>query len=217
MRKTKIFAGSLLLVSLLVFSCTSGVKDIDGNSYKIIKIGNQSWMTENLNVSRFRNGDSIPEVKSNEEWVKKGKEGKPAWCYFDNNPENGKKYGKLYNWYAASDPRGLAPKGWHASTDAEWTKLINFYGGGIQAALKMRTTGLGENDNGGQKGFSGLPGGCRNSYGLFYGADSFGYWWSTTESNAETSWIYILNYMQCNINSRNYEKIYGVSVRCVKE
>ena len=93
MKKAKIFPVCLILISLLIFSCTSGVKDIDGNTYSSVTVGNQTWMRENLNVSRFRNGDSIPEVKSAEEWVKFGREGKPAWCYMDNNPANGKKYG----------------------------------------------------------------------------------------------------------------------------
>ena len=80
------------------------VTDIDGNTYKTVTIGEQTWMAENLNVSKFRNGDEIPEAKTNEEWIKAGNEGKPAWCYYENIPANGEKYGKLYNWYAVTDP-----------------------------------------------------------------------------------------------------------------
>jgi uncharacterized protein (TIGR02145 family) len=87
---------------------------------KEVKIGDQIWMTENLNVDHYRNGDPIPEVKDPVEWAKL-KTG--AWCYYDNEPENGKKYGKLYNWYAVNDPRGLEPEGWHVPTNTEFDKL----------------------------------------------------------------------------------------------
>jgi uncharacterized protein (TIGR02145 family) len=106
--------------------------------YKSVKIGTQTWMTENLNVSTFRNGDPIPEAKTNEEWEKAGKEGKPAWCYYKNDPKNGAKYGKLYNWYAVNDPRGLAPVGWHIPTDAEWITLENQLG--EDAGKKIKST-----------------------------------------------------------------------------
>jgi uncharacterized protein (TIGR02145 family) len=105
--------------------------------YKSVKIGTQTWMAENLNVERFRNGDLIPQAKTNEEWEKAGKEGKPAWCYYDNDPKNGAKYGKLYNWYAVNDPRGLAPAGWHIPTDAEWTTLGDQLG---SDGKKMKST-----------------------------------------------------------------------------
>jgi uncharacterized protein (TIGR02145 family) len=78
-----------------------------------VQIGTQIWMTKNLDVSKFRNGDPIPEAKTDEEWVKAGENKQPAWCYYENNPANGAKYGKLYNWYAVSDARGLAPVGYH--------------------------------------------------------------------------------------------------------
>jgi uncharacterized protein (TIGR02145 family) len=95
-------------------------------------------MAENLNVSTFRNGDPITETKTQEEWEKAGKEGKPAWCYYDNDPKNGAKYGKLYNWYAVNDPRGLAPAGWHIPTDTEWITLGDQLGN--DAGKKMKST-----------------------------------------------------------------------------
>ena len=76
-----------------------------------VKIGNQTWMKKNLDVSKFRNGDIVPEVRSQEEWSNAALENKPAWCYYNNDQANGVKYGKLYNWYAVNDPRGLAPEG----------------------------------------------------------------------------------------------------------
>ena len=103
-----------------------------------VTIGTQTWTTKNLDVATFRNGDAIPQAKTNEEW-KAGRENKqPAWCYYDNDAKNGTKYGKLYNWYAVNDARGLAPAGWHIPTDEEWTVLSTFLGGGDVAGKKMK-------------------------------------------------------------------------------
>ena len=115
-----------------------------------VTIGTQVWMTKNLDVAKFRNGDPIPEAKTNEEWVKAGVNKQPAWCNYDNNPANGSKYGKLYNWYAVNDPRGLAPEGYHVPTDAEWTKLENLLGS--DAGKKMKSaTGWNSYTEGGSK------------------------------------------------------------------
>jgi uncharacterized protein (TIGR02145 family) len=102
-----------------------------------VTIGTQVWMTKNLDVSTFRNGDPIPEAKTDEEWKKAGENKQPAWCYYDNDPANGAKYGKLYNWYAVNDSRGLAPVGYHIPSDAEWTKLEVFLG--ADAGNKMKS------------------------------------------------------------------------------
>ena len=104
-----------------------------------VTIGSQVWMTKNLDVATFRNGDPIPEAKSNEEWEKAGENKQPAWCYYNNDPANGAKYGKLYNWYAVNDSRGLAPVGYHIPSDAEWTKLTDFLGGESVARTKMKS------------------------------------------------------------------------------
>jgi len=102
-----------------------------------VTIGTQEWMTENLDVSTFRNGDSIPEAKTNEEWKRAGELKQPAWCYYDNVPKNGTIYGKLYNWYAVNDARGLVPKGYHVPSDEEWTILTDFLGS--DAGTKMKS------------------------------------------------------------------------------
>ena len=109
--------------------------DKDGNTYKTIKIGKQKWMAENLNVSSYRNGDPIPQVQDKDEWAKLTT---GAWCYYENDVENGKIYGKLYNWYAVNEPRGLAPEGWHISNDDEWGILIDRLGGDDGAAIRRR-------------------------------------------------------------------------------
>lgn len=216
MKKNSISTSLIIASTLLVASCSGGVKDYDGVIYKTVKLGNQIWMAENLNVSHFRNGEIIPEVQSVAEWVRFGEEGKPAWCYMENEPSNGTRYGKLYNWFAAADPRGLAPEGWHIASDEEWTIMTGYLGGGVLAAINMRTTGLEGTGNNDLEGFSGLPGGCRNNFGNFYGADSFGYWWSSTAINSADAWIRILNYVKCDLNNRNFNKIYGSSIRCIR-
>ncbi|MFZ9583254.1 MAG: fibrobacter succinogenes major paralogous domain-containing protein, partial [Crocinitomicaceae bacterium] len=111
-----------------------------GLNAQTVTIGTQVWMTKNLNVSTFRNGDPIPEAKTDEEWKKAGENQQPAWCYYDNNPANGAKYGKFYNWYAVNDPRGLAPEGYHVPTDAGWTQLSDYLGGEDVAGKKMKST-----------------------------------------------------------------------------
>jgi uncharacterized protein (TIGR02145 family) len=93
------------------------------NHSQTVTIGTQVWMTKNLNVEKFANGDDITEVKTQEEWEKAIQEERPAWCYFNNNPRKGKKYGKIYNWYAVIDSRGLAEEGWRIPNDEDWKIL----------------------------------------------------------------------------------------------
>lgn len=115
-----------------------------------VTIGSQVWMTKNLDVSTFRNGDHIPQAKTDEEWKKAGENQQPVWCYYAYDQAKGPKYGKLYNWYAVNDPRGLAPRGYHVPTDAEWTKLENFLGS--DAGKKMKSaTGWNSYTDGGSK------------------------------------------------------------------
>src|SRR5690349_7105350 len=105
------------VAALLTAVVLAGMTARKAQEYPSVKIGNQVWMLENLDVDHFRNGDEIPHASSVEAWVEAGKQGKPAWCYYDNKEENGTRYGKLYNWFAAADPRGLAPEGWRVATD----------------------------------------------------------------------------------------------------
>jgi uncharacterized protein (TIGR02145 family) len=134
-----------LLIPFFVFiSCdTSKSENESVDSVEVlqteVKIGNQVWMLKNLDVDTFRNGDSIPEAKTNKEWLIAGSEGNPVWCHYQNNLKAGKKYGKLYNWFAVVDPRGLAPIGWHVPSDEEWTILIDYLGGEEKAGVKMKS------------------------------------------------------------------------------
>ena len=201
------------------------VIDIDGNNYSIDTIGKQTWMKENLNVSRFRNGDLIPEAKTAEEWKKAGNNKQPAWCYYENNSENAKKYGKLYNWYAVNDARGLAPEGWHIPSDKEWSTLINFLGGKDNACQKMKSIKgwseniIGDGNGTNESGFDGLPGGCRYGFGDYDGSVGYdGNWWSSTsiEDELDSSWGRTLS-NEYEVRRLENDKSNGLSVRCLRD
>ena len=186
---------------------------------KSVFIGKQIWATENLNVARFKNGDIIPEAKTAEEWKAAGNAKRPAWCYYNNDPANEKKYGKLYNWYAVNDTRGLAPEGWHVPSDAEWTVLSTILGGEEVAGKKMKSTsGWDDNGNGtNSSGFSGLPGGYRSDYGNFNYVGNNGNWWSASEYSDTYAWN--RNFYNFNSNLHRFlnSKNNGFSVRCVRD
>ena len=219
------FYGDQLTFSTLnkLYINGSVVIDVDGNNYESIVINGKQWMKENLNVSKYRNGEVIPEVTDLAEWdaLTTG-----AWCYYENTTDNGTTYGKLYNWYAINDPRGLAPTGWHIPSDTEWTSLTNFLGGTSAAGIKMRDLGdtwstsavLATN----QAGFSALPAG----YGyLTYSYDpvdepfnSLGdvaFWWSATSTGTNTAYSLNVNLNNSVTRSAILKKT-ALSVRCVK-
>jgi uncharacterized protein (TIGR02145 family) len=183
-----------------------------------VRIGTQTWAVANLNVSTFRNGDSIPEAKTNKEWVAAGESGKPAWCYYNNDPKIGQIYGKLYNWYTVNDPRGLAPEGWSLPSDADWAKLINYLGGPGPAGSKMKSTSRwNEGSNGTNiSGFTGFPAGNRIENGIFQNIGSIGIWWSSVENNPPSA---IDHYLSINNScSRSTSpKPRGESVRCIRD
>ena len=128
------------LILLYIFLFVSGITLAQSvtDPIKTVTIGTQIWMLENLNVSNFKNGVAIPEVQDKDAWEKAGENKQPAWCYYDNDPKNGDKYGKLYNWYAAIDTNGLCPQGWHLPSGAEWDILVTYLGGNDVAGAKMK-------------------------------------------------------------------------------
>jgi len=184
-----------------------------------VTIGTQVWMTKNLNVSTFRNGDPIPQAKTDEEWEKAGGNKQPAWCYYENDTANGAKYGKLYNWYAVRDSRGLAPVGYHIPSDAEWAILTDYLGGAEKAGAKMKSKqGWAEDGNGtNSSGFSGLPGGYRNYDGTFDYVGKYGIWWSWTEVSTGRAWYRDLGYGTGSVGRNNERKKEGFSVRCLRD
>ncbi len=192
---------------------------IKENEIKISGNGNeidgQIWTTKNLDVETYRNGDAIPQVQDATAWVNLTT---GAWCYYENKTANGTKYGKLYNWYAVNDPRGLAPKGYHIPTDAEWITLINYLGGETKAGTKMKSSsGWRKNGNGTNTiGFAGLPGGCRFPHGKFTSIGEYACWWSSSEYNTNNAWYRGLNY-NGNAGSQYIFKQLGCSVRCLRD
>jgi uncharacterized protein (TIGR02145 family) len=146
---------------------------------KEIKIGHQIWMSENLNVEKFKNGDLIHEARSNEDWINAAASQQPAWCYFENKNEFGNKFGKLYNFFAVIDKRGLAPDGWSVPGVEEWSELETFLGGANIAGEKMKSEqDWFENRNGSNSsGFNALPGGYRNHKGQFCDISEWAAFW----------------------------------------
>jgi uncharacterized protein (TIGR02145 family) len=213
--KFKILKGFAFL--FLLFSGCSGTNG--PNTYQTIRIDTQEWMVKNLNVEFFRNGDPIPEARSDEEWRKAGQDGKPAWCYYENKPENGGRYGRLYNWYAVIDKRGLAPDGWHVSSDAEWRNTTDFLGGEDAAGTKMKSSNGWTDDGNGtnESGFTGLPAGCRDLNGRFGYIDKIGYWWSSTEYDPTLAWYRCIDKSPYYVYRTNYYKQNGLSVRCIRD
>jgi uncharacterized protein (TIGR02145 family) len=183
----------------------------------VVTIGSQVWTNKNLDIVTYRNGDIIPQVQDKNAWANLTT---GAWCYADNDESNGSKYGKLYNWYAVHDSRGLAPKGFHIPSDAEWKQLSDYLGGQDVAGIKMKNTnGWANNRNGtNTSGFSGLPGGSRNKFGDFKcKVDICGNWWSSTEDVDGLVWARHLDCYLDELPRNHYDKRLGFSVRCIKD
>lgn len=187
-----------------------------------IKICNQTWMSKNLDVDKYRNGDPIPHVTDNAQWATLTT---GAWCYLGNDPANGAIYGKLYNWYAVNDPRGLAPAGWHIPTTNEYSTLANCLGGSLIAGDKLKESGPGHwgpgNAATNSSGFTALPGGMR--LGLAGGWNNGGFssynegrWWTRTPY--DNAWSMFHNLTGASNSYLDYfSKDAGFSVRCVKD
>jgi len=238
------------LVLTLIFSTINvlvgQVTDVNGQTYKTVVIGNQTWMAENLNIDRFRNGDLIPQAKTNDEWNRASENKQPAWCYLFNDPANGLKFGKLYNWYAVNDPRGLAPEGYYIPTSQDWRLFEGYLGEDISNILKSTS---GWNNYGCQEcegksdlmpncsackgnpknsikpfsgngvnsiGFNALPGSYRWSDGDFFKIGMTAEWWSSTPKSESMSYPFSINYIASGIRGGYQSNGNGFSVRCIK-
>jgi len=206
------------------------VTDIDGNVYQTVTIGTQVWMAENLKVMHYRNGDPIPNVTDNTEWAGLST---GAYCNYVNDAGYVGTYGRLYNWYAVDDSRGIAPDGWHVPTDEEWKQLEMFLGmsqseadgtnwRGTDEGGKLKETGTiyWVSPNTGatnESGFSGLPGGHRYNNGNFTSMCYTTNFWASTESSSTNAWYRILSCSVSQVGRNNFNKPYGFSVRCVKD
>jgi len=202
--------------SQLSFTTLTIVTDIDGNVYHAVKIGTQTWMVENLKTTKYRNGSPIPNVTDFTVW---GKLTTGAYCVYNNYSNNNNIYGKLYNFYAVSDSRNIAPTGWHIPTDAEWATLTNYLGS--NAGGKLKEAGIASywlSPNYGatnETGFTALPAGYANgpsSINAYYNLGSYGYWWTSTVSYCRSMGLYsnAVERSSMNVNV-------GCSVRCVKD
>jgi uncharacterized protein (TIGR02145 family) len=197
------------------------VTDLDGNTYNTIILGNQVWMKENLNVTKYRNGGIIPQVQDREKWYNLTT---GAWCYYENQTSNGVVYGKLYNWYAVNDSRGLSPKGWHIPNGDEWNLLDYFLAtANSPSGGKMKEIGtthwtspnIGATN---ESDFTGLPGGQRYNTGDFRGLGVNGYWWSSKlPYTLEGPLNYHINNNSDLLIPHYHYKEYGFSVRCIKD
>ena len=204
--------------------------DIDGNNFKTVKIGDQWWMAENLKVTHYRNGDSIPNVTDNDQWENLSS---GAYCVIYNDESNADTYGYLYNWYAVNDIRNIAPEGWHVPTDEDWKELEMYLGMSRSEADNTEWRGT---DEGGkmkeagtahwkspnisatnQSGFSALPGTFRYYNGNYQLIGYYCCFWSSTESSSGRAWSRNLDFNHSGVQRTSYAKLSGLSVRCVRD
>lgn len=215
-------------------SSNTTLTDIEGNVYETVVIGNQEWMSSNLQVTNYADGTAIPLITDDASWGALADNNvDEAYCYY-NNDESNEAYGALYTWAAAmgdnavssnNDPsgvQGVCPNGWHLSSDAEWTELIDYIeqdvysqsGGYALKAIRGWSNAYGDDNF----GFSALPGGYRH-HGNGYSRETgnFGCWWSSTENNSTEAWRLLLNNQNQEVNRSFERKSQGFSVRCVKD
>lgn len=207
--------------------------DIDGNSYKTVTIGSQTWMAENLKTTKYNDNTPIPNVTSKTEWeiLTTG-----AYCNYNNDGSLDATYGKLYNWHAVNTSK-LAPKGWHIPSYTEWIILKDYLiangynydgstiGNSIAKSLAYtsgwlisKSTGeIGNEQNTNNKsGFAALPGGCRVNDGSFFYIKSYCGFWSSSEYDTGAS-AFTLLYSNSYIDENRLAKVAGLSIRCVKD
>ena len=223
-------AGQVCSISMVVQEKPStigipgpNITDAENNTYKTVTIGTQTWMAENLKVTKYNDGTAIPNITDNTQWsnLTTG-----AWSYYNNDVANNAKYGKLYNWYALSKisngNKNVCPTGWHVPTDAEWTVLTDYLGGESVAGGKMKEVGTTSwnspnTDATNTSLFTGLPGGYRYNSGGYGSIGNDGYWWSSTENNTYYAWYRTLfNVHGDTYRNSNYKK-FGLSVRCLRD
>jgi uncharacterized protein (TIGR02145 family) len=219
------------------------VTDVDGNIYRTVKIGEQTWMAENMKATKYADGTLIPHLADHDEWYDMTRES-VAYCWYDNLLALGYKHGALYTWKAAvngqdstdlnpSEVQGVCPDGWHVPSDSEWKQLELFLGmdeeeldkedwrgAGVGGKLKQAGTSDWLIPNAGatgETGFNALPGGFRHGSAEFIGTNTTARFWTTTKPGYSYGWYRQLDYDNSAIN-RNFEGVYrGHSVRCVKD
>jgi uncharacterized protein (TIGR02145 family) len=198
------------------------VTDFDGNVYRTVTIGNQVWLRENLKTTHFRNGDRIPTTSPAFRDISQDTEPAFQWPY-GGDETNAPEYGRLYTFYVVSDPRGVCPSGWHVPSLSEWQALINHLGTSHEAGGKIKASGFShwnEPNSGAtnETGFTALPGGSRNEDGSFRNLGEFGSWWTSSPSDRGANYFYIEHDAPNIFRTYIYQsKLYGFSVRCIKD
>lgn len=217
----------------------STVVDIDGNTYKTVVIDGKEWMAENLRTARYRDGSEILTDQTFNQW-QLATQG--IWANFDNNVANDAIYGKLYNWYATIDPRGLCPTGWRVPTDNDWQQLIDYtdtnaWGNSNNAGQKLKSRRQVDSPLGGlfnttehprwdkhstrfgtdEYGFGALPAGYYAVSDAFVLKGVGTYFWSVTENKDGNIWVRFFKNSNRGVSRMHQSKIVGLSVRCVKD
>jgi len=191
----------------------------DNKRYKIVKIGTQVWMAENLRTIKYRNGDLIGTTSPASKDYSSESKPKYQWAY-DGIETNVPTYGRLYTWYALTDSRKVCPTGWHLPTKSEWAILINYLGSD-SAGSKMKETGtahwLSPNIATNESGFTAIPGGLRPFESGFLYIDILATWWSSSEILSKKANRLLLLYWDKKINETDGGKKNGLSVRCVQD
>ncbi|MCF8382467.1 MAG: fibrobacter succinogenes major paralogous domain-containing protein [Chlorobium sp.] len=206
-----------LLFTLLLAMCVSGCSSrLDSER---VAVGRQVWMSRNLDTDRYRNGDPVRHAASEAEWHDAASKEEGAWCWYGGERENGRVYGRLYNWYALADPRGLAPKGWHIPSDREWQELVDFLGKDPAAGRALKSPkgwGSPAGDEG-SSGFRALPAGSRNCLGGFFALGRDAFFWSATPSGDFEAWNREFTGRNDAVRRVSVNKSIGFSVRCLKD
>jgi uncharacterized protein (TIGR02145 family) len=210
--------GAIPLALLALAFCTQSAQtSASSNEAATVLIGQQVWMTENLNVKTFRNGDPISNVTDPGEWGSNGRSGKPTWAIYENATRPKRGYGLLYNYAAVSDPRGLCPSGWRVPSKADWAELEEYLGQEPGKKLKARSGWPNSGGGNDAVGFAAMPAGFRTQSGQDFLGDRVAYFWP---SDAEPSGM-VIAHMIFDYDSIlfriEYEKAKGMSVRCIKE
>jgi uncharacterized protein (TIGR02145 family) len=196
-----------------------GVRDYDGNIYRTVTLGKQVWMAENLKTTHYSDGEAIPEIKDDSQWTNLST---GAYCMNNNDKNISAIYGYLYNWFVISNSHKICPVGWHVPSANEWKSLETYLGGVGSAGAKMKEAGTGKwadpntkADN--SSGFTGLPGGSRNSDGTFNIPGENGMWWTATEFSITTAWHRRLYFNVGFIDNIFSPRTEGFSIRCIKD
>ena len=181
------------------------------------KIANQIWSKSNLNVEIFRNGDIIQIANDEDEWLQAWTNRMPICCYYDYNQENGLTHGRLYNWFAVADPRGLAPQGWHIPTSTEWEQLIDYLGENAGIKIRKSKNWVNGPRSSDKFNFNALPSGCCNNEGVGFDLNTWACWWSSSEEDESNAIAFNISIEFDEIGIVDDDKGFGLSVRCIKD